>query len=221
MLASKPAPAMTANRSPFRLTTSIWRGRPAARSRPRRRWWLGRPRLEASRFAVPAGMIATRRPAAGQRVDAPLRHAVAAPHEEVVGALLAETACTCLGASRLFGTSAHIGSSHPVLGERCGEAAAGHLRASCRHGRPRRSLRHDATLPGQLGGLRGASGGERHHQGSDADQHGRAHVGRMVHSAIHAREAPPAAGSRWRSPRQAIRRPVLRIREVISSARPQ
>ena len=46
------------------------------------------PRLVASRLAVPAGRIASVASDAGQRVDAALHHAVAAPDEHEVGALL-------------------------------------------------------------------------------------------------------------------------------------
>ena len=54
------------------------------------------PRFVAKRFAVPAGMIANVAPDPGRCVGAALHHAVAAPHEEQVGAFV-ERAAHALG----------------------------------------------------------------------------------------------------------------------------
>ena len=87
MSASNPAPAMTANRSPFILIASIRRRPPRSPVVTAPSMSPGMPRLVASRLAVPAGTIAIAASVPASTSTAPLRHAVASPDEERVGAL--------------------------------------------------------------------------------------------------------------------------------------
>src|SRR6476659_2118830 len=137
MLASKPVPAITANRSPFRLTTSIWRGRPDRPFATAPSMVVGSPRLEASRFAVPAGMIAT---------VAPLPHAVAAPHEEVLGALV-EKPLHLLGCLAALWHLCPHRIFHPVLGEAAAKLRQATLERLASMGDDCDLLRHDERSP--------------------------------------------------------------------------
>ena len=86
--ASKPAPAMTANRSPLKRPTSSLRRSPRSPIATACSMSLGIPRLVAKRFAVPAGIDREARLRAGEHVDAALHHPVAAPREDELRALV-------------------------------------------------------------------------------------------------------------------------------------
>ncbi len=85
--ASKPVPAITAKCSPFTVPVSNSRGSPCRPTRTAPLRSSGMFRLVASRFAVPAGRIASTACRPCDRVDAALHHAVAAPDENELGAL--------------------------------------------------------------------------------------------------------------------------------------
>ena len=112
MSASNPAPAITANRSPFMLATSTARLAPKSPVATAPSMSFGMPRLEASRFAVPAGTIAIVRPVPAsvsmQRCAIP-----SPPHTKKCSAPCSSSRRTCLGALRLFGTSTQSGSVTP------------------------------------------------------------------------------------------------------------
>ena len=84
--ASSPAPAMTAKCSPLIRPRSSGRRAPCNPTVTAAAMSFGMPRFDANRFAVPAGMIARSAFEPRNGVDAPLHHAVAAPHEHDVGA---------------------------------------------------------------------------------------------------------------------------------------
>ena len=138
MRASKPAPAMTAKRSPLRRPTSMRRERPR-RGRCRRPapMSFGMPRFVASRFAVPAGMIATVAsvPArtSTQRCTMP-----SPPHTKIRSALRASAFLTSLGSEAALPHLAPEDVRHAALARARGEARASRRRPSCRGGRSRR-----------------------------------------------------------------------------------
>ena len=146
--ASKPAPAITAKRSPL-IRPDVERAARAveADARPRAARSFGMPRFDASRLAVPAGRIAMRRVGAGERVDAALHHAVAAPDEHQVGA----------GLERLAPASAPSALRH-LVPERVDDAARpapraarrGRRRRTCPNARRLRRRSQDGLLHGQL-----------------------------------------------------------------------
>ena len=112
MSASKPAPAMTANRSPFMLTASMRRRVPCSPVITAPSMSFGSPRLVASRLAVPAGMtaIAVSVPASTstQRCAMP-----SPPHTKNRSTPSESRRLTCFGALRLLSTSAQSGSLTP------------------------------------------------------------------------------------------------------------
>ena len=184
MSASKPAPAMTANRSPFMLATSIARSRPSSPVTTAPSMSFGMPRLDASRFAVPAGTIATVVPVPAsvsmQRCAIP-----SPPHTKKWSAPCSSRRRTCFGALRLFGTSAQSGSRDAVAGERAaklGEAALDALAGVRDDGDPA----HERALP--CSGSRDPGGGQGDDQAPDADEEARGHVGRVVHPPVHPRQ---------------------------------
>ena len=86
--ASKPAPAMTAKRSPLKRPTSSLRRSPLRPISTALSMSFGIPKLVAKRFAVPAGRIPRADLGARQHIDAALHHPIAAPGEDKLGALL-------------------------------------------------------------------------------------------------------------------------------------
>ena len=134
MCASSPAPAITANRSPLIFPTS------STRSTPRRPISTafgmsdGISRLEAKRLAVPAGMIASVTPAAGEHVDRLLHHPVAAPHEHELGAFV-ECPLDALGGVLALRHLRPDGIVDPLLRRGRSEAPRARRRSSCRRGR--------------------------------------------------------------------------------------
>ena len=147
--ASKPAPAMTAKRSPLNRPTSSCAAPPCSPTATASSMSLGMPRLVANRFAVPAGTIARLTLRAGEHVDAALHHPVAAPGEDQLRTLVERA----LDLRRRLAALRHLAPERIVDSLGCenatklGEAA---LRASCRSARRRRpSLRpsHLAAAP--------------------------------------------------------------------------
>ena len=113
MCASRPAPAITANRSPLIFPTSSLRSRPFRPISTAFSMSDGISRLEANRFAVPAGMIASVTPLPASRsierctIPSP-------PQTKTSSAPSSSTRSTRSGAYLLFGTSDQIGSSTPA-----------------------------------------------------------------------------------------------------------
>ena len=95
------------------------------------------PRLRASRLPVPAGRIASGTGRVADRVDAALDHAVAAPHEQEVGAVVERLAArtsvrTCSSTPRT--RSGRRRRRRPARDA----APTGHRRGSCPRARPPR-----------------------------------------------------------------------------------
>ena len=191
MRASKPAPAITAKRSPLTRPTSMRRVRPARPMSTACSMSLGMPRFVASRFAVPAGMIARLAsvPASTstQRCTMP-----SPPHTKMSSALRASAFSTCLGANRLLPTSRQNTSVTPRSLEHAPQlrqAAAERLPAVRDHGDARHArapaFRGRAPARDVAGD---AVGGDGDRERCEADQHARGGVDRVVHAAVHARQ---------------------------------
>ena len=154
------------------------RGAGEADRRPPASMSFGMPRFVASRFAVPAGMIATRRLRAREHVDAALHHAVAAPHEDRGRHLRSSAFSTCFGRVLALRHLAPEDVGDAALARARGaarEAAAERLPAVRDHGdarharlpRRRRARAAPATSPAAR------IGEHRDRERRDADQHAR------------------------------------------------
>ena len=150
MRASKPAPAMTANRSPLTFPRSSSRWRPCSPIRTASAMSLGIPRFVARRLAVPAGMIATTAsvPASASTVRCTIP---SPPHTKTRSAPSSTTRRASFGARLLFGTSCQIGSVDALVGENVSAALRGRRRATCgraRSPRPSSSALPERCVPG-------------------------------------------------------------------------
>ena len=114
--ASSPAPAITAKCSPFKVPVSIARRSPCRPMRTASGRSVGTPRLVASRFAVPAGRIATSTsdPASAsmQRCTVP-----SPPHTKTRPAPFSSASRAQSGACLLFATS-NQGDRYPAASRR-------------------------------------------------------------------------------------------------------
>jgi hypothetical protein len=111
---SKPTPAITPKYSPSSLPRSIRCRRPRSAMSTAASMSVGMPRLVASRFPVPAGMIATGifEPPFSRATTSSERCTMPSPPHTTSRSTPAWMALrTCLGALRLLGTSAQISSS--------------------------------------------------------------------------------------------------------------
>ena len=168
---------------------------------------FGMPRLVAKRFAVPAGMIARLRLRAGEHVDAALHHAVAAPGEHELGALVERAANLC-GALRLFGTSHQNGSSTPSASsdapQLC-QAAAERLAGVRDHG----DLHACALARASAAAPAARHANTTTISAADSDEQPAGDVERMVHAAVHAatrrRTSPSPARASSHDPEQPVR----------------
>jgi len=117
MRASNPAPAMTAKCSPFTTPTSSWRRSPCKPIATASASRFGIPRLVASRFAVPAGRIAT---VASELASTPrLRCTIPSPPQtKTRSAPCSSACCTHFGARFDLSTSYHNGSDTPASARR-------------------------------------------------------------------------------------------------------
>ena len=190
--ASKPAPAITAKRSSFMRPTSSVRRAPSSPMRTASSMSCGISRFEAKRLAVPAGTIAIVACGSGERVDAALHHSVAAPDEEQVGAF-GEGALDLLRGLAALRHLVPERIRHALLLElapkldqpaaeglaRVGDDGDGaHLVAL-----PLLSFARASDHP------RNAGDEDDQRERGDADQNTRERVERMVHPAIHPRDA--------------------------------
>ena len=218
MAASKPAPAMTANRSPLKRPTSKRCRCPRRPSATACGMSFGIPRFDANRLAVPAGMIARSACEPGEDVDAPLNHPVAAPGEHELGALV-ESALYLRGrlpALRDLGPEEVGDAARPRAD---GGARAAHRRASCPSAPRRRPSSGDSVDAGPLRRPPRAGEDDDAERG-DPDQRAAGHVERIVHSRGTCATARRRSGSPPRPTRRRARKAAIRILEVRSSTRP-
>ena len=148
-----------------------------------------------------------RRLVPGEDVDAALHHAVAAPHEDQLGARASSAFSTCFGALRLFGTSRQNDVGHaaplehaPQLGQAAAEGLAAWAITATRSSR--RASASPACRARRAASPAARTREQRDRQRGESDQRAGGRVDRVVHAAVHPRRGDDRAAARSRASRQ-------------------